>query len=109
MIMKKENSKSANLSEDIFSSLPTTNKQSIRRGKTDVCIDAGTFIETDIDHIDWPEGITHIGHDAFAHCGNLESVIIPDTVTQLGERAFIEKACRRFHWDAVPNVLFWRR
>lgn len=82
--------KPTNLSEDIFSSLPTTNEQSTRRGKTDACIEAGTFIETDIDHIDWPEGITHIGHDAFAHCGNLETVIIPDTVTQVGERAFIE-------------------
>ena len=47
--MKKENNKSTNLSEDIFSSLPTTNKQIIRRGKTDVCIEAGTFIETDIE------------------------------------------------------------
>ena len=83
--MKKNNS-----SEEIFSFAKTVNKENIKKGSDFVSIEAGTFSETEIDHIDWPEGVQSIGHDAFAHCGNLETVVIPDTVVEVGERAFIE-------------------
>ena len=83
--MKKNNS-----SEEIFSFENIANRENTKNDSVLVSIEAGTFSETEIDHIDWPEGVQSIGHDAFAHCGNLETVVIPDTVVEVGERAFIE-------------------
>ena len=37
-----------------------------------------------------PDGVTHIGNEAFAHNTKLTSVVIPDGVTSIGEQAFYE-------------------
>ena len=40
-----------------------------------------------------PEGLTHIGDDAFVDCINLKAITIPASVTSIGDQAFA--GCRR--------------
>lgn len=46
------------------------------------------LIERDITSIDIPQGTTRIGEYACAHCGNLNSVTIPNSVTEIADYAF---------------------
>ena len=39
-------------------------------------------------HCEIPNGVIEIGEDAFYVCTELESIIIPDSVTKIGARAF---------------------
>ena len=88
--MKKSKNSSSN-SSDIFSFIrPTEEIPTSQPRFAPSDIEPGTCCGMNIEHIDWPKGITHIGHDAFAHCENLKTAVIPDTVTLIGERAFTE-------------------
>ena len=42
----------------------------------------------DIQNVVLPDGITHIGDDAFSNCVELSEIIIPYTVTSIGDYAF---------------------
>lgn len=46
------------------------------------------FYSTGINDIAFPNGITSIETQAFAHCSNLKNLNIPHNATSLGERAF---------------------
>ncbi len=46
------------------------------------------FSRSGLTSIEIPEGATRIEYAAFYHCDALEEVVIPDTVTYIGEKAF---------------------
>lgn len=46
------------------------------------------FSRSGLTSIELPEGTTRIEYAAFYHCDSLEEVVIPDTVTYIGEKAF---------------------
>lgn len=46
------------------------------------------FSRSGLTSIEIPEGTTRIEYAAFYHCDSLEDVVIPDTVTYIGEKAF---------------------
>ena len=49
-----------------------------------------------------PQGVTEIDFDAFAHCG-LTSVEIPDTVTRIGSGAF--GWCKKLASVTIPDTV----
>ena len=49
-------------------------------------------IDVDIVTLTIEEGITGIGDEAFANCGNITSVSIPSTITSVGKNAFGSKS-----------------
>ena len=48
-----------------------------------------------------PDGVTEIGERAFSGCSNLTSITIPESVTQIGERAF--EGCSSLTSITIPN------
>ena len=56
---------------------------------------------TSFDELQYFTGLTFIGNDAFNYCGNLASIIIPNTVTYIGTCAFWY--CNRLSVVAIPN------
>ena len=67
-------------------------KIEIRRGTRVICDDAlvidQIFEYAIVEEIIIPGSVTQIGESAFACCINLQSIVIPDSVTQIGEAAF---------------------
>lgn len=53
----------------------------------------------EITNVILPEGITRIGGAAFWQCTNLESIVIPDSVTEIGPAAF---SCTGLKSVAIP-------
>lgn len=51
-------------------------------------IEAGAFAASDLESIEIPEGVTEIGDYAFYDCPNLRTVILPSTLMTLGKGAF---------------------
>ena len=52
----------------------------------------GLFVD-DLTEVVLPEGLTHIGDDAFVDCINLKAITIPASVTSIGANSFA--GCRR--------------
>jgi len=50
-----------------------------------------------------PDGVTSIGDSAFVACGGLESVAIPNSVTRIGKYAFA--ACEGIKRATIPQVV----
>ena len=50
-----------------------------------------------------PQEVVHIGHDAFAECGNLTNVVLPEGVTDIEETAF--GWCRNLEKITMPHSL----
>ena len=70
-------------------------------GKKVVSITAGVFTDSKITSVILPDGLKHIGAEAFAGCGKLESIIIPDSVTYIGDKAF--DYCSSLKSIDIPN------
>ena len=51
------------------------------------------LLATDLTEVALPEGLTHIGNDAFTNCNNLKAITIPASVTSIGANSFA--GCRR--------------
>ena len=59
---------------------------SIPEGTTE--IGRFAFSRSSAESVTFPEGVTTIDYAAFYHCDNLNSVILPDTVTRVEAKAF---------------------
>lgn len=57
-------------------------------GKKVVEIEKNAFINSKIESITIPEGVTKIGEKAFEYCRNLKTVTLPDSLEELGKAAF---------------------
>jgi hypothetical protein len=55
--------------------------------KTKIIADCA-FYDCDMDFQELPEGVTHIGKNAFYSCGEMQSITLPETVCYIGEEAF---------------------
>ena len=55
----------------------------------------------DISKVIIEKGVTTIGRCAFSYCRGLTSVSIPESVTSIGDRAFIVTNLRSVEWNAV--------
>lgn len=60
---------------------------------------------TDIKTVEIGEGVTSIGDFTFANCGNVERITIPNSVTMIGEQAFInvDKVSIQAHIDSYAK------
>ena len=56
--------------------------------KNSFVIEAGQYKGSDFVSFSIPDGVMHIGRDAFAFCKNLKEIIIPDSVVCIDEAAF---------------------
>lgn len=54
------------------------------------CVNIGdfAFARSGLESITIPNGVTEIGYAAFYHCDKLEEIMIPDSVTRIGADAF---------------------
>lgn len=50
----------------------------------------GAFSNSSLQSIEIPDSVTQIGNNAFYLCTSLQSINIPDSVTQIGFAAFIQ-------------------
>ena len=65
-------------------------------------IDWNTFEScTNLKSIVIPNSITHIGESAFKGCTNLTSIVIPNSVTRIGNNTF--KDCTKLKSIMIPN------
>ena len=48
-----------------------------------------------------PDSVTSIGENAFYWCGSLTSIIIPDSMTSIGDSAFYE--CKSLTSITIPD------
>ena len=55
--------------------------------KTKIIADCA-FYDCDMDFLELPSGVTHIGKDAFYSCGEMQSIALPETVRYIGAEAF---------------------
>lgn len=56
---------------------------------------------TNLQSIVIPDSVTEIGEWTFAGCGSLQSIVIPDSVTEIGEWAFAD--CSGLQSIAIPD------
>lgn len=69
-------------------------------------IGAGVFSFRDMTEVDVPEGITHIGRQAFAYCSKIQKIRLPQTLAYIGAGAF--QSC--YHLEELyvhPNNPFY--
>jgi hypothetical protein len=65
-----------------------SNIESIEIPNSVIVIEESAFKNTDLVSVDIPNSVTYIGEDAFANCISLESIVIPDSVDEIGIMAF---------------------
>ena len=63
----------------------------------------GAFYNSNITSVVIPDTVTSIGEDAFYGCSRLTSITIPDTVTSIGNYAFY--GCSRLTSITIPNTV----
>lgn len=68
-----------------------------------LAIKAGQYQRSDFVSFTIPDGVMHIGRDAFAHCKNLKEIIIPDGVVCIDECAFF--GCSSLEKVQLPESL----
>jgi len=66
-------------------------------------IDNCCFLDSELENIVIPNGVTEIGEMAFEGCYNLTSVALPSSVTEIGTSAF--SACEYLESVALPSGL----
>ena len=62
------------------------------------------FSECDIEYIELPSGLTHIGEKAFSWCKNLTAIDIPNNVQFIGDGAFYD--CDNLTNVTMPAVVY---
>ena len=68
-------------------------------------LEAGTFTGCEnLESIVIPETITEMGNYVFAGCKNLESIILPKTITLIGYGAF--EGCENLTSIEIPNIIY---
>ena len=69
------------------------NNYSIKDGTRVICDEA--FMGTSIMNVQIPNTITHIGSFAFAKCAQLQQIIIPESVIEIGANPFLDSCSER--------------
>ena len=69
------------------------NNYSIKDGTRVICDEA--FMGTLIMNVQIPNTITHIGSFAFAKCAQLQQIIIPESVIEIGANPFLDSCSER--------------
>ena len=64
-------------------------------------IGTGVFILSNLRSVSIPEGVTVIGEKAFMECFSLQSVTFPETLVEIGSLAFND--CRELESLTIPN------
>lgn len=62
-------------------------------------------LDRNIETVVIPDGVTSIGDNAFWNCTSLSSVTIPSSVTNIGESAF--SYCTNLASIIIPNSIIW--
>lgn len=73
-----------------------------RMGKPVVKIAARAFMGADISSVILPDSVTEIGEEAFRDCVSLETAVLPDRLTTLGSRAFCSSGLKEIE---LPDTL----
>ena len=63
--------------------------------------DIGSFADTSLQSVVIPNSVTYIGDYAFSDCTSLQSVVIPDSVTEIGSSAFY--GCTSLQSVVIPD------
>ena len=73
---------------------------SIRKGTKIVCDMAFAYCKS-LSNVVIPDSVTSIGDGAFEDCSSLSSVVLPDSITSIGNRAFNE--CDSLRSVVIPD------
>ena len=62
------------------------------------------FFASEIERIDLPEGLHHIGHHAFGWCDELRDIVMPSSVRSVGKGAFL--SCDKLRFAKLSESLY---
>ena len=75
---------------------------SVKEGTRIICNGAFYFCRS-LSKIVIPSSVTSIGEWAFSNCGSLSTIVIPSSVTSIGDRAF--SSCTSLKYISIPKIV----